>query len=159
MCFLWIHDLHGSFVKLLLDECDVLRYLVNIQVFKTSSELINFDTSFLFVFSKVQIRIDDFKKFIYYCLYAFGVPLTFCIVVFIIDFWKFAHKEFLPGIGVERCWIQKGRMAEAIYVYGPITVILVINTAFCAFTAFKIFKAQKKTSGARQNRQNADQER
>lgn len=112
-----------------------------------------------FCFSQTRVLVNDFKRFLFYCLYAFGIPVVFCIIVFLMDYSTIVSQDFHPLMGIERCWIQSGRVAEAIYVYAPMSIILFVNIILCSLTAFKIFKVQKKILRTKQKRESDDKKR
>jgi G protein-coupled receptor Mth (Methuselah protein) len=91
----------------------------------------------------------DQKRFIFYCLYAFGVPIILTLIIIIIDKTQFIPESFRPNMGVNRCWIEPKHLVEFIYVYFPISIILVINVVFFSMTARNIFRIQKETSVVR----------
>lgn len=86
------------------------------------------------------------KRFLVYCLYAFGGPAVLTLSVYLIDHISSIPKYFKPLMGISRCWIQDNRMVEAIFIYLPISIILVVNIVLYSVTAFKIYKVQKETS-------------
>lgn len=49
-------------------------------------------------------------------------------------------------MGISRCWTQNNRLVEAIYIYAPISIILIVNIALYSITAYKIYKVQRETS-------------
>lgn len=49
-------------------------------------------------------------------------------------------------MGIKRCWIQKNRIVEAIYVYTPISIIMIVNVVLYSITAYTIYKVQRETS-------------
>lgn len=91
-------------------------------------------------------RGGDQKKFLFYCLYAFGVPVLLTAFVFLIDNISLFSEQFQPQIGFAHCWIQSIKLVEAIYVYIPISIIFSVNIVFYSITAYKIFTVQKETS-------------
>lgn len=56
------------------------------------------------------------------------------------------YKDYKPLIGMRRCWIQPERAPEAIFVYTPISVIILVNICLYSVTAYKIYKVQRETS-------------
>lgn len=46
------------------------------------------------------------KKFILYCVYAFGVPTVLASLVAILDNIENFDDNFRPGMGTERCWLR-----------------------------------------------------
>ncbi|KAG5672361.1 hypothetical protein PVAND_002494 [Polypedilum vanderplanki] len=91
-------------------------------------------------------RGSDQKKFLLYSLYAFGSAFSITFLVFIIDTFELVHQDYLPEFGQHNCWIKHERKIEMIYVYAPITIIIIVNIILYSWTAFKIFKVQKETS-------------
>ena len=91
-------------------------------------------------------RGGEQKKFLFYCLYAFGVPVLLTALVFLIDNTGLFSEQFQPQIGFAHCWIQSVPLVEAIYVYIPISIIFSVNIVFYSITAYKIFTVQKETA-------------
>lgn len=96
--------------------------------------------------SGIRGRGGDRKRFLFYCLYAFGVPLLLTGVLFIVDNTTFVPEAYRPMMGIKRCWMKDNRLVEAIYTYTPISIILIINIALYSITAFRIYQVQKETS-------------
>lgn len=94
----------------------------------------------------VRLRRGDRKKFLFYCLYAFGTPALLTGLVLLIDLMDLIQDKYQTQMGKERCWLQNSRLIEAIYVYVPISIILTVNIAFYSITAYKIFQVQRETS-------------
>jgi hypothetical protein len=91
-------------------------------------------------------RGGDSKRFLFYCIYAFGSSLAITITVYIVDTLELFNKDFLPNIGYKRCWMQDKREVELIYVYTPISIIMIVNIVLYSITAYRIWKVQKETS-------------
>lgn len=49
-------------------------------------------------------------------------------------------------MGIKRCWMQNNRIVEGIYIYLPISIILIINITLYSITAWKIYQVQRETS-------------
>jgi G protein-coupled receptor Mth (Methuselah protein) len=102
------------------------------------------------------IRSDKTKKFLKYCIYAFGVPLLLVSIVFILNEFQLVHSEYSSRIGNGSCTVtdpdlitEEGsalRKRQLIYIYAPICLFIVVNTIFYAVTAWKIYRVQKETS-------------
>lgn len=108
--------------------------------------MFDFDFDILPNFRGIRGRGSERKRFLFYCLYAFGVPVLVTGFVWLLDFVTFIPEEYQPLMGVKRCWIQTSRLVEAIYVYIPISVIIIINIVLYSITAYKIFQVQRETS-------------
>jgi G protein-coupled receptor Mth (Methuselah protein) len=93
-------------------------------------------------------RRSEKSKFINYCLYAVGIPLLLILIVYFIDSTEFVSKKFRPEIGEDRCLVKKS--VHAIYIYYPITILLLINIVLYSITAFTIYRVQKETAIIRQ---------
>lgn len=89
------------------------------------------------------------NRFIFFCVYGFGVPVILAAIVVLIDNTNFVPPIYRPSIGERTCWIRKDMKVEAIFVYLPIFLIITSNTGFFFATAYKIFCVQKETSHVR----------
>lgn len=94
----------------------------------------------------IRGRGGDRKRFIFYCLYAFGVPFILTGLLYLVDNLSFIPDVMKPLMGIQRCWIQNNRLVEAVYIYLPISVILMANIIMYSITAYKIYQVQKETS-------------
>lgn len=116
---------------------------------------------------KVGMRTQgsDQKRFLLYSTYAFGVPIVFTSFVFAIDSSEFVPLQFRPQMGVNRCWFHDSKMIEAIYVYFPISTILIVNIFLYSITARTIHRVQRETSiirrsdSQRHTKMNADKDK
>jgi len=96
-------------------------------------------------------RGSDTKRFMVYCLYAFGVPFLMTTVMFILDNTDMLDVTLRAGIGNENCWIKSEGHSEMIYIYIPLTTILTFNISTYSITAYKICQVQRETSMIRGN--------
>lgn len=94
----------------------------------------------------VRGRRDDGKIFLFYTLYAFGIPFIHTGLLYFLDSSSLIPYDMKPLMGVNRCWIQNNRFVEAIYIYLPISIILIVNVELYSITACKIYKIHKETS-------------
>jgi len=99
--------------------------------------------------SGIRGRGSDRRRFLLYCLYAFGVPLLITGIIILIDLNEFVPRHLKPAIGTNSCMVQNSRMVQMIYVYIPISIILIINIVFYSITAYKIYRVRKETSVVR----------
>lgn len=108
-------------------------------------------------------RGGDSKRFLYYCIYAFGLSILLTSLVYLIDVMDLVPDRFLPMIGLKRCWMQNSRWVEAFYVYTPISIIMLINIILYSITAYRIFRVHQETSvirtGESQKHSEADTDR
>lgn len=108
---------------------------------------------------------SDRKRFMFYSIYAFGVPILFTLLVYIIDSTEFVPLRFRPQMGEKRCYIIDSKTVEAIYVYIPISIILVVNIILYSITAYTINRVQRETAiirrgeSQRHSRMDADKDK
>ncbi|CAH1722926.1 unnamed protein product [Chironomus riparius] len=88
---------------------------------------------------------EELKTFIIYSIYSVTCPLLMTITVFLIDVTKPFDQHYLPMIGEIKCWIQSQFKAEAIYVYIPISIIILLNVALFGDTARNIWNFQNSS--------------
>lgn len=82
-------------------------------------------------------RRDDFKRFLIYCFYAWGLAMLLTILAVIVDFFEFLPSYLQPGIGVEKCWFEakSGVYGEVLFFTGPVSIQLLVNLVFFIMTA------------------------
>ncbi|KAG5679683.1 hypothetical protein PVAND_009236 [Polypedilum vanderplanki] len=165
-----LRNIHGKCLMCYICGLIVLYFcLIHIQ---TSSALLEEDScissgyvlyiSLLFCFVWLNIMCYDiwfvskngltrvFKNFehqgfILYAIYGFASPVFIGTIVYLIDTYELLPTKFLPRIGHKRCWLQENRIVEAIYVYIPMSILIIINIILFLMTARIIWKAQKIT--------------
>ncbi|KAG5667459.1 hypothetical protein PVAND_015439 [Polypedilum vanderplanki] len=98
---------------------------------------------------------DSMKKYICYCVYAFGIPFFLGFIVILLNEFEIVPVEWRTNIGNHSCMISEpifggtdeekkhSNRAQWIYMYGPIMLILLINFGFYSLTAYTIYKVQK----------------
>jgi hypothetical protein len=93
------------------------------------------------------MKAEDNIQFLKYCGYAFGIPVLVTFINLILNNIKSIPDSIKNGIGVETCSIPShDDIAQWIYVYGPIMLLLTVNISFYGVTAWKIFHVQQETS-------------
>lgn len=65
--------------------------------------------------------------------------------VILLDHFKPFNHQYLPLVGQFRCWIQSQFKAEAIYMYTPISIIILLNVALFGDTARNIWNFQNSS--------------
>lgn len=130
--------------------CEILGYLI-IFFFLASFVWMNvMCLDMWFAFSGMRgfngQRMAERKRFIYYCVYAFGVPCVHILVVFLLNQYGDPEKSVhYPGIGKEKCFLRDG-YPNLWYFYGPMALLITINIILFILTAVKIQKVKKETS-------------
>jgi len=132
--------------------------------FKTICTIIGFATHYFFLSSFFWLNIMSFdiwrtfrnmtgygsmmnrmhgkrKRFIYYSMYAWGVPLIFSIFTIIIEFLPDSYKQDLiipdPGHGQRSCFFQN-YAAKMTYLHIPVMVLLTLNILFFLLASWSL---------------------
>lgn len=95
------------------------------------------------------MSFDNVRRFLLYCVYAFGLPLTLTLITFLLSTFKLIPDKFNTNIGNGTCSMginENDRTAQFIYVYFPIIITISINIIFYTITACKIYRVQKEIS-------------
>uniref|UniRef100_A0A182QW48 G-protein coupled receptors family 2 profile 2 domain-containing protein n=1 Tax=Anopheles farauti TaxID=69004 RepID=A0A182QW48_9DIPT len=93
-------------------------------------------------------RSSERRKFLYYSLYAWGVPLLLVGFVALVDNTEFIHESMRPQIGLDRCFVSEERLVGFLYMYMPLLVLVGANVIFFAVTAIRIFRMEQATASA-----------
>ncbi|XP_072750744.1 G-protein coupled receptor Mth2 [Anoplolepis gracilipes] len=77
------------------------------------------------------------KKFLLYCLYAWGLSLFLSILAIITDFTDILPDYLRPDIGSTSCWFTQNpdSFSELTFFIGPITIQLISNVVFFVLTS------------------------
>lgn len=86
------------------------------------------------------------KKFFYYCLYGWGMPILLTILKITLQYTNIVPQEYRPNIGTKTCFFDTDkRIVEFIYLYSIILAVVLANTFFFIVTAYRIIKVQRET--------------
>ncbi|XP_070507494.1 G-protein coupled receptor Mth2-like [Chironomus tepperi] len=95
---------------------------------------------------RVEIRSESKEQFIIFCAYAFGIPIIYMTIVFVLNFFRFIPDRFNNNIGYGSCSISNSfdkdshpKIIQWIYIYGPILLLISINIIFYGVTAWKFY--------------------
>jgi hypothetical protein len=72
------------------------------------------------------------------------VPVIILLFVFLIDSTNMIGPEYKPEIGLKYCWIKSEKTVEAIYIFLPVSVIIIFNTFLYTVTAIKICRIKEE---------------
>lgn len=92
--------------------------------------------------------MDNMRRFLMYCAYAFGTPITLAIIAILLNSFDLLPANYKTGIGEETCLIVSSdeSNAEFVYIYLPLIVTISVNIVFYSITAYKIYCAQKESA-------------
>ncbi|KAF5272758.1 hypothetical protein FQA39_LY07785 [Lamprigera yunnana] len=86
----------------------------------------------------------EFKRFVWYSVYAWSVPLLLMIIVQTFSEILKPNKWYNPGVTDKNCWLNSG-IPTFIYLYLPMAIVVVTNIVLFSITAYRIRKVQKDT--------------
>jgi hypothetical protein len=95
------------------------------------------------------MSLDNMRRFLMYCAYAFGLPLTITIIEFLLNTFDVLPENYQTKIGNGSCLVapsDTGSHGEFIYIYLPIIITITVNIVFYSITAYKIYRVQKETA-------------
>ena len=104
------------------------------------------------------LKTNENRKFLFYCVYAFGCPVLISFLAYILDHTENLAQDYKIGIVNGNCFVQNNKIALVIYIFFPISSVLLFNITFYSFTALKIFKVTKEISTV-QKRENGQSSR
>ncbi|XP_015189497.1 PREDICTED: G-protein coupled receptor Mth2 [Polistes dominula] len=84
------------------------------------------------------------KRFLLYCLYAWGLACLMTVIVIVVDHTHILPNYLTPGIGLGSCWFNHGKYvyAEIVFFIGPVTLQLIINILFFVVTSINCNKVK-----------------
>ncbi|EFN83825.1 G-protein coupled receptor Mth2 [Harpegnathos saltator] len=84
------------------------------------------------------------RRFLLYCLYAFGFSLLVSILVIASDCMDILPDYVRPNVGYTSCWFTQkpGSYGEMIFFIGPMTVQLISNVVFFVLTSLHCNKVK-----------------
>ncbi|XP_050097971.1 G-protein coupled receptor Mth2-like [Anopheles aquasalis] len=88
-------------------------------------------------------RTSERRKFLYYSLYAWGVPLLLLLLILLFDHTELISWNHRPNIGEEGCFLKEKKVTQFIYMYLPLLLLVTANIYFFAITAKRIYEAEK----------------
>ncbi|CAL7950005.1 unnamed protein product [Xylocopa violacea] len=92
-----------------------------------------------------QFTIADKTLFNIYCMVGWGGPTCFLIVTLITHHIEGTHLK--PGFGLETCWFH-GPVETWAYFYGPIAILLTLNTIYLGLTSWRLWHEYRDCNGS-----------
>ncbi|XP_021920009.1 G-protein coupled receptor Mth2-like isoform X2 [Zootermopsis nevadensis] len=91
--------------------------------------------------------LSDGQLLISFCVFAIGGPFLFLVVALATHHTPSAN-IIKPNFGVSSCWFD-GQTEEWAYMYGPMAVLLFLNTLYFIWTAWRLWKDCRDQSAPR----------
>lgn len=95
------------------------------------------------------VRSTETKKFLFYSLYAWGMPVLLTATVVTADNTDILPVYLRPQFGTTRCLFIDNKLIEFLYLYLPVLILVFMNVVFFVVTALRIYKIQCETSMVR----------
>ena len=99
---------------------------------------------------RVEIKSEFNGQFIKFCAYAFGIPIVYMMIVFVLNYYQLIPDEYNNNIGYGSCLISNNfgqdihqNSIQWIYIYGPILLLISVNIIFYGITAWKFFCVER----------------
>ncbi|CAH2002603.1 unnamed protein product [Acanthoscelides obtectus] len=94
-------------------------------------------------------RSTEQKRFLFYCLYAVGVPAMFILFVFLLNTYGDEESIFHPKLGRNKCFLEDG-YPQLFYLYLPMATLIGMNIILFILTAIKIQRVKMETAMLKQ---------
>ncbi|XP_035787866.1 probable G-protein coupled receptor Mth-like 10, partial [Anopheles albimanus] len=88
-------------------------------------------------------RTSERRTFLYYSVYAWGVPLVHLLLILLLDYTELISYNLRPNIGEEGCFLKEQKLTQLLYLYLPLLIVISANIYFFAITAIRIYQAEK----------------
>uniref|UniRef100_A0A2M4DP26 Putative g-protein coupled receptor mth-like 10 n=1 Tax=Anopheles darlingi TaxID=43151 RepID=A0A2M4DP26_ANODA len=93
-------------------------------------------------------RTTERRKFLFYCLYAWGTPVLLLSLVLLFDHTELIGEDMRPQIGESRCYLKDDKLIEFLYMYLPMLILVGVNVFFFGVTAKRIYQMEQATATA-----------
>ncbi|KAL1517939.1 hypothetical protein ABEB36_001635 [Hypothenemus hampei] len=90
-------------------------------------------------------RTSEKKRFLFYCCYAFGVPICMAIITYLMSIKLPEKSPHNPNIGRNKCFLADG-WPHLWYFHLEAGTLVVANMIFFILTALKIRQVKRETS-------------
>jgi hypothetical protein len=96
-------------------------------------------------------------NFLHYCSFAIALPFVIVSIIFLLNEYEIIPDGWRTLIGEHSCSISdslidvsdettvKVTRSQTIYLYGPLTVLLLVNVGFYAVTGYSVYKLKRKS--------------
>ncbi|XP_074038175.1 G-protein coupled receptor Mth2-like isoform X2 [Leptinotarsa decemlineata] len=89
-------------------------------------------------------KLSEEKRYLFYNVYAWVFPILDVLLVFIINTYGDEELSIYPGISDNLCFVESG-LPSFLYLYLPMTVLMLVNCTLFILTGIKIYEAKKET--------------
>ncbi|CAG9855505.1 unnamed protein product [Phyllotreta striolata] len=119
-------------------NCQIISYVLILCALAqcTWANIMCFEIWCTFGTTKLYIGADhkeiEFRKFLTYSLYAWGVPLLLTLIIILFSQWKILPDAIQPYLAEEKCFFieKQGNYAKYLFYSAPQLVIQMINVVF-----------------------------
>ena len=106
--------------------------------------VISFDISYAFTSKTIAYRST--KTFIYYNIYAFGVPVLLAIIAAIVNATN--DSVWSPNFGKCRCWFNE-KNSQILFFNAPALIVFVFNIVLYGMAVHSIYQQFEQGKAAR----------
>ncbi|XP_043648130.1 probable G-protein coupled receptor Mth-like 6 [Drosophila teissieri] len=101
-------------------------------------------------------RDDPRYHFLAYNVYGWGTPAIMTAITYLVD-WAWEDRpdklNWIPGVGLYRCWINTYDWSAMIYLYGPMLILSLFNVFTFILTVIHIRKVKSSVKNSTQQQQ------
>lgn len=90
------------------------------------------------------MRSFEYKRFYYYCLYAWGMSFLIVLLTYFCNTQGTVDDWWYPAVSKGQCFVRNG-LPQLIFFYGPMGIIILTNIILFSLTAYRIRQVKKDT--------------
>ncbi|XP_050093983.1 G-protein coupled receptor Mth2-like [Anopheles aquasalis] len=135
-------------VIIMPDWCQLVGYLCYYSLMSSFFWLNVMAFDIFWTFGGRRRSTTDRGKFLLYCCYAYGVPMTFLAGALVADKTELLPTTIRPGFGDGQCLFKAEQFVSLVYLYLPLALVVSTNLFFFISTASKISLIERNTAAA-----------
>uniref|UniRef100_A0A336LUB5 CSON004730 protein n=1 Tax=Culicoides sonorensis TaxID=179676 RepID=A0A336LUB5_CULSO len=129
-----------------LNFCTVSGYIIYFSIMLSFFWLNAMCFDIFSTFRHIRISKAPKKKFLYYCIYAWGMASLLTIITISIDASNSISDDYKPGMYYTgNCFLSAKKIVQFIYLHMILLVLISLNTTFFVITAIKINRVRSET--------------
>uniref|UniRef100_A0A336MK75 CSON002753 protein n=1 Tax=Culicoides sonorensis TaxID=179676 RepID=A0A336MK75_CULSO len=126
--------------------CTISGYIIYFSIMLSFFWLNTMCFDIFSTFRHIRISKAPKKKFLYYCIYAWGMASLLTIITISIDASNSISDDYKPGIYYTgNCFLSAKKIVQFIYLHMILLVLISLNTTFFVITAIKINRVRSET--------------